>query len=80
MFNRGAPIFAAFDILWLGGEDLRDLQLWERKSILEGSLRPSNRALYVDHVEQHGKHCSSKCVNEIWRVSSANRALVRIAC
>ena len=33
MFNRGTPIFAAFDILWLDGEDLRDLQLWERKSI-----------------------------------------------
>ena len=55
MFNRGTPIFAAFDILWLDGEDLRDLQLWERKSILEGCLRPSDRVLYVDHIEQHGK-------------------------
>ena len=42
MFNRGTPIFAAFDILWLDGEDLRDLQLWERKSILEGCLRQSS--------------------------------------
>ena len=55
MFNRGTPIFAAFDILWLDGEDLRDLQLWERKSILEGCLRRSDRVLYVDHIEQHGK-------------------------
>ena len=28
MFNRSEPIFAAFDILWLDGEDLRDLPLW----------------------------------------------------
>ncbi len=56
MLNRGVPIFAAFDILWLDGEDLRDLPLWERKSILEGCLRkPSERILYVDHIEEHGE-------------------------
>ena len=56
MFNHGTPIFAAFDILWLDGEDLRDLQLWERKSILEGCLRQSSdRVLYVDYIEQHGE-------------------------
>ncbi len=56
MFNHGTPIFAAFDLLWLDGEDLRDLQLWERKSILEGCLRqPLNRVLYVDHIAQHGE-------------------------
>lgn len=35
MFNRAEPIFAAFDLLWLNGEDLRDLPLLERKSLLE---------------------------------------------
>ncbi len=56
MFNRGVPIFAAFDILWLDGDDLRDLPLWERKSILEGCLRkPSERVLYVDHIEREGR-------------------------
>ncbi len=56
MFNRSEPIFAAFDILWLDGEDVRDLPLWERKSILEGCLRkPSERVLYVDHIEREGR-------------------------
>ena len=35
MFNRAPVHFYAFDILWLGGEDLRDLPIVLRKHILE---------------------------------------------
>ena len=35
MFNRAPVYFYAFDILWLGGEDLRDLPIVLRKHILE---------------------------------------------
>ena len=56
MFNRSEPVFAAFDILWLDGEDLRNLPLVERKSILEGCLKkPSERVLYVVHIEREGR-------------------------
>ena len=54
--SRGKPVFASFDLLWLDGEDLRDLPLWQRKSLLEGCLRrPHEGVLYVDHVEQRGE-------------------------
>ena len=31
MHSRAVPIFAAFDLLWLNGKDLRDEPLLERK-------------------------------------------------
>src|SRR5262245_2171209 len=31
MFRRGDPYFYAFDLLWLNGQDLRELPLIERK-------------------------------------------------
>src|SRR6185503_2644604 len=34
MFDRGAPQFVAFDLLWLNGRDLRQLPLWKRKRML----------------------------------------------
>ncbi len=34
MFGRGQPEYAAFDLLWLNGKDLRPLPLWRRKRAL----------------------------------------------
>ena len=34
MFRRRTPYFYVFDLLWLDGEDLRDLSLLERKARL----------------------------------------------
>src|SRR4030095_9074721 len=51
-----APYFAAFDLLWLDGEDLRSLPLIERKKRL-AAIVPTSPAflLYVDHVESKGR-------------------------
>jgi bifunctional non-homologous end joining protein LigD len=54
LLNRKAePILYAFDLLWLDGEDLRRLQLVERKSRLAALVQASRceRILYAQHVE-----------------------------
>ncbi len=33
-FPAYPAVFAAFDLLWLDDEDLREYALWERKSLL----------------------------------------------
>lgn len=50
-----APVaFCAFDMLWAGGRDLRDLPLVQRKRALRAVLRDAPGVLYVDHVEKEG--------------------------
>src|SRR5205823_5412761 len=53
--RRGPQRFAAFDLLWLDGRDLRMLPLLERKRRLR-ALIAANAAclLYVDHVDGAG--------------------------
>ena len=56
MFRRGEPRLAVFDVLWLDGEDLRQLPLLLRKKMLR-KLIPAKDSylLYVDHTEDgHG--------------------------
>ena len=49
-------VFAAFDLLWLDGTDLRDLPLTERKEMLRIRIEASSsRVLFVDHTEGQGK-------------------------
>ena len=49
-------VFAAFDLLWLDGKDLRDRPLTERKALLRYRLKAeSRRVLFVDHIERRGK-------------------------
>jgi bifunctional non-homologous end joining protein LigD len=55
MFNRAQPIFAAFDVLYLNGKDVRDLELIERKAKLRELVRPDAGALYVGHIVEKGK-------------------------
>ena len=56
MFNRAPVHFYAFDILWLSGEDLRDLPIVMRKHILEQVVAESpDRMLYVGHIEEQGE-------------------------
>ncbi|MFY9531971.1 MAG: hypothetical protein WBC04_15225 [Candidatus Acidiferrales bacterium] len=56
LFKRGVPIFYAFDLLWLNGEDLRQLPLTERKQRLRQLIRTTKRSrvLYADHIEGRG--------------------------
>jgi bifunctional non-homologous end joining protein LigD len=49
MRNRSAPAYAAFDLLWLDGRDLRPLPLWRRKKALQKVIA-SSRIGYVEHT------------------------------
>jgi bifunctional non-homologous end joining protein LigD len=54
--NRGTVVFAAFDLMWLNGRDMRYLPLLERKEILRYRLRfSSSRVIFVDHILGQGK-------------------------
>jgi bifunctional non-homologous end joining protein LigD len=56
MANRRPPVFAAFDLMWLDGKDLRDRPLRARKEALFQQIRKgARRTFYVDHVEAAGK-------------------------
>jgi bifunctional non-homologous end joining protein LigD len=56
MHTRAVPIFAAFDLLWVNGADLRDQPLLERKRRLRKFVRKrARRMMYVDHITQNGK-------------------------
>jgi len=49
-FGRGTPCYAAFDLLWLDGRDLRSLPLWRRKQRLRRIVARTQIG-YVDHVD-----------------------------
>jgi bifunctional non-homologous end joining protein LigD len=47
--------YYAFDLLWLNGQDLRELPLIQRKEMLKRILpRRSGHVLYVDHMRETG--------------------------
>jgi hypothetical protein len=53
--RRRDPVFVAFDLLWLNGQDLRDLPLLERKARLREVVPAgSGDALYLEHIEDRG--------------------------
>lgn len=52
MFNRGVPQFAAFDLLWLDGRDLRGLPYAQRKAALRRLVR---RRTWVSFVDSHAQ-------------------------
>jgi bifunctional non-homologous end joining protein LigD len=57
MRSGAGHAFAAFDLLWLNGEDLREQPLIHRKRQLKSSIttKEKRRVLYVDHVKQKGR-------------------------
>ena len=57
LLNRKTePVFYAFDLLWLNGEDLRQLPLIERKARLVKFVRSAkcDRLLFAQHIETRG--------------------------
>ncbi len=57
LFSRqGTPVFYAFDLLWIDGEDLRSLGLVERKQRLHALIKKSRRKeiIFAQHVETQG--------------------------
>lgn len=58
MFRRGDLFFVAFDVIYLDGDDLRNLPLIERKRRLQSvtpDRRERSRLRYHSHVERHGR-------------------------
>ncbi|UFS71745.1 DNA ligase D [Geomonas sp. RF6] len=53
--GRGNLAYFAFDILYLNGQDLRELPLEERKEILRAFLPELPNVKYTDHVTEQGK-------------------------
>jgi len=49
MFRRGQPEYAAFDLMWLNGRDLRRRSYTERKNLLRTTLKGSQAIGYVEH-------------------------------
>jgi bifunctional non-homologous end joining protein LigD len=56
MSRKGKPIFYAFDLLWLNGDDLRSLPLIERKQRLRELVQGSrcHAIIYAQHIEDQG--------------------------
>ncbi len=55
LFRHGNPVFAAFDVLSLEGEDLRGSPLVARKRRLAAAMPHRRRSvLFVQHIEAHG--------------------------
>lgn len=50
MFQRGRPAYAAFDLLWLNGQDLRGQPFWRRKKRLRSVVEGTPIGL-VEHVD-----------------------------
>jgi bifunctional non-homologous end joining protein LigD len=53
MFRRGVPQFAAFDLLWRNGKDLRGRTYAARKAALRRLIDPRSR--HVSYVEAHAE-------------------------
>ena len=53
--GRGEPVLYVFDLLWLDGQDLRQLPLPERKRLLRSIIpEESSVLLYASHIERNG--------------------------
>ena len=56
LFRRRAPVFAAFDLLWANGKDIRATPLAERRKRLRALIPvESPHLLHVDYVPEKGK-------------------------
>jgi bifunctional non-homologous end joining protein LigD len=57
LLNGKQPVFYAFDLLWINGEDIRQSPLIERKQRLAGLIRSGQfeRIVYAQHIDGAGK-------------------------
>jgi len=67
LFRRQTPVYAAFDIVWVNGQDLRDRPLVERKTRLRAILPlESPHLLHVDHLREKGQELFAlACENDL---------------
>jgi bifunctional non-homologous end joining protein LigD len=53
--GRDEPVFYAFDVLWLDGDDLRERPVIERKRLLRRIVpQQPSVVLYANHIERYG--------------------------
>lgn len=75
MLRRETPAYAAFDLLWLNGRDLRAQPLWRRKMALKKSSKAHRSGTSIMWPTQHSSHSPR---NGISKASSRNAgAIVR---
>lgn len=55
MRREGTPVYMAFDLMWIGGQDLRPLKLMERKQLLRALTKDKGWIKSVEYVERDGK-------------------------
>jgi bifunctional non-homologous end joining protein LigD len=66
MWRRGEPRYAAFDLMWLDGRDLRQKPLIERKELLRKLIPESHSHLmYVDHVDDYKGFFETVCERDL---------------
>jgi len=66
IFRRGEPRYAAFDLMWLDGRDLRSKPLIERKELLRKLVPESHSHLmYVDHVDEYRAFFQMVCDRDL---------------
>jgi ATP-dependent DNA ligase len=66
MRRRAPQHFSAFDLLWLGGRDLRELPLLQRKRLLRRIVPPQpSEVLYVDHLASRGVGLFAACERDL---------------
>lgn len=53
--QQGILQYCVFDLLWLNGNNLRDLPLIQRKKLLKKNLPKLNHVIFSEHVEAAGK-------------------------
>jgi bifunctional non-homologous end joining protein LigD len=52
--QKGSLVYYVFDLLDIGGVDLRSEPLRRRKKLLAGILKKHSRVIYLDHMEREG--------------------------
>src|ERR1700682_378879 len=68
-------VYYVFDLLYLDGFDLMECSLFDRKTRLEESIKPSKNVRYSDHIIEHGK----ELYKEIARVPLEGMVAKRLA-
>ena len=73
--QRPVPVFLyAFDIVWLGGFDVRELPLLERKRLLRATLTPPKGVRITPHRRERGEELYAEACRKGWEGLIGKRA------
>jgi ATP-dependent DNA ligase len=76
LFRRADPYFYAFDLLWLNGEDMRELQLLKRKgACASSSIDVDNRGFSTSIIARKtDPDCFRRFARSTWKGLSRTRS------